>query len=96
MLKKAVIVSVISIFVVMALFGTKVLNIQHMEENGRDASSYHDISAWIYLICGILLMAVAWWTYHVHIVAGIVPFGIGLGGLVYGIYILWAKGVIAL
>ena len=77
----------------MALFGTKILNIKNMEEEGRDASSYHDISAYVYVIVGILLSLVAFWTYKIHIVAGIIPWGIGLSCLVYGLYILWAKGV---
>jgi len=77
----------------MALFGTKILNIQNMEASGRDASSYHDFSGWIYLICGILLCLVAYWTYKVHIVAGIIPIGFGISSLAYGLYILMAKGV---
>ena len=93
LIKKIAIVSMISVLVVILLFGTKILNIQNMEAQGRDASSYHDVSAWIYTVCGILLCLVAFWTYKVHIVAGIIPWGIGLGCLFYGLYILWAKGV---
>jgi len=96
LIRKAIVISIISIIVVLLLFGTKVLNIQNMEEMGRDASSYHDISAYIYTICGLLMILVAFWTYRVHIVAGIIPFGLGAGCLFYGLYILWAKGVIAL
>ena len=92
MIKKVVLISMISIFVVIALFGTKILNIQNMEAEGRDASSYHDLSAIIYLVCGLLLCVVAFWTYKIHIVAGIIPWGLGLGALIYGLYICYAKG----
>jgi len=94
MIKKVIIISMISIIVVLALLGTKILNIQNMEQQGRDASSYSDISAYVYVISGILMCLVAFWTYKIHIVAGILPWGLGISVLVYGLYILWAKGLI--
>ena len=96
MIKKVVIISCLSIICILGLFGTKILNIQNMEAQGRDASSYHDISAYIYTVVGILLCIIAFWTYKIHIVAGIIPWGIGLGSLAYGLYILYAKGAIVL
>jgi len=94
MIRKAIVISMISILVVIALAGTKLLNISNMEAEGRDASSYHDLSAVIYVVCGLLLCLIAFWTYKIHIVAGIIPWGIGLGCLGYGLYICYAKGFI--
>ena len=92
MIKKVVIISMISIIVIITLACTKVLNITNMEEEGRDASSYHDVSAIIYVVSGLLLCIVAFWTYRIHIVAGIIPWGLGLSCLGYGLYLCWAKG----
>lgn len=92
MIKKAIVISAISIFVVIALTATKILNIQQIEATGGDASSYHDFSAIIYVVCGVLLCLVAVWTYKVHIVAGIIPLGFGITSLGYGLYICSVKG----
>jgi len=94
MLKKAIIISSFSVLVVLLLFGTKIINIQHMEATDNDADSYSDISAYIYVFCGLVLMGIAFWTYKLHIVAGIIPIGLGFGALFYGLYILYAKGIL--
>jgi len=96
MLKKAIIISILSLIVVLSLFATKVINIQHMEAEDNNADSYSDISAYIYVICGVILIGIAFWTYRIHIVAGIIPFGFGFGTLMYGLYICYAKGIIVL
>ena len=95
-LKKAIIISILSVLVVLLLFATKVINIQHMEATDDNADSYSDISAYIYVFCGLILIGIAIWTYKIHIVAGIIPIGIGFGSLVYGIYILYAKGILCI
>jgi hypothetical protein len=95
MLKKVVIISMLSLFVVVALTSTKVLNVINIEESGRDASSFHDMSAIIYTISGLFLCVIAFWTYRIHIVAGIIPWGLGLTLFVYGLYLCWVKGIIA-
>jgi len=94
MIKKLVFISIISLIAVMLLFGTKVINIEHMEATDDDASSYSDISAYIYVVAGVMICFVAFWTYKIHIVAGIIPFGMGFGAVFYGLYILYAKGIL--
>lgn len=93
-LKTAIIISIFSILVVILLFATKVINIQHMEATGNNADSYSDISAYIYVFCGIMLTITGIFTYRIHKVAGILPIGLGISLLGYGIYILSAKGII--
>lgn len=95
MIKKIVFISMVSLLVVVALTSTKVLNVINIEESGRDASSFHDISAIIYTISGFLLCLVAFWTYRIHIVAGIIPWGLGITLFAYGLYLCWVKGIIA-
>jgi hypothetical protein len=92
-MKQKALLAAISLIIVLALFGTKVLNIQNMEENGRDASSYSDASAIIYILAGIGMIFVAWKTYHFHLIVGIIPFGLGISLLFYGLYVCWAKGM---
>ena len=97
MFKKVAVIGLITVLVILLLFGTKILNIQNMEQQGRDASSYHDISGYVYVLCGVLLCIVAFWTYHLHFtLGGILPWGIGVSSLIYGLYILNAKGVFGL
>ena len=97
MFKKIAVISCISILVILLLFGTKILNIQNMEAQGRNADSYHDLSGYIYVFCGIMLCLIAFWAYRFHFaLGGILPWGIGISSLIYGLYILNAKGVIGL
>jgi len=94
--KIALVLSVISLICVVALTGTKFLNIGQMEISDDNASSYHDLSPVIYAMVGILMMFSGYLTWRVssHISAFILPFGLGITCLGYGLYILYAKGVI--
>ena len=94
-MKKAIIISILSIIALILLFSTKVVNIQHMESQDDPASSYSEYSAIIYVLAGLMLIFIAFWTFKIHIVAGIIPFGIGFSALVYGVYICYAKGMLA-
>ncbi len=77
---------------VVLLFITKLLNAPHiLATNG---ASYDPISAVLYVVAGCILVFVAWKTYHYHVVVGIVPFGLGVGALAYGILVLYAKGML--
>jgi len=86
----------LSVLVVVLLMFTKVLNMYQILENDQDAGSYHELAAWTYVLCGVILVFVAFHTYHWHILAGIIPFGLGMSTVVYGLFILWCKGVISL
>ena len=96
MIKKIIFISMISLIIVACLTATKVLNVMNIEESGRDASSYHDMSAIIYTVCGLLMCIVAFWTYRINIVAGIIPWGLGITLLGYGLYLCWVKGFITI
>ena len=89
MIRKAALIGFLSIAVVLALMGTKVLNAPHVIET--DATSYSDASAIIYVLCGIALIFIAFWTYKFHFIAGIIPFGIGFSCLFYGILVCFVK-----
>jgi len=88
------ILTVLGILAVIALATTHILNIQNMEEKGRDASSYHDISPYLYVFAGLVSIASTYYTYKFHFLAGILSYGIGMMMLIYGFYLLIAKGVI--
>lgn len=81
----------LTILILIGFGVTKVLNIQQIEENERDLDSYHAGSIIIYILCGIGLIVVAFFTYHFHIVAGLLPFGLGISTLGYGIYLALIK-----
>jgi len=88
-LRKAVIISILSVIVVMLSVGTKVVNAPTVKET--QAISYDDMVIWGYMIMGLLMVIIAFWTYKLHIVAGIIPFGLGVSALGYGIYVAYCK-----
>jgi len=90
-MKKAIItalIAIIGIIVVLSLTTTKVMNVQNIEENDRNIDSFHEYSPAIYTIAGILMVISAFFTYRFHIIAGIIPFGLGLTLAGYGAYLL--------
>lgn len=93
MIKKIAFISIISLIVIIALTSTKFLNIINIQEQGGDASSYHDISAILYVLSGFLLCIIAFWTHKINIVAGIIPWGLGITLLGYGLYLCYVKGM---
>jgi len=92
MIRKAILISVLSIIVVALSFGTKVVNAPTVAET--DAASYDEYVIIGYIIMGLLMLFISIWTYKLHIVAGIIPFGLGFAALSYGIYIAMCKGMI--
>jgi len=92
MIRKAILISVLSIIVVALSFGTKVVNAPTVAET--DAASYDEYVIIGYIIMGLLMLFISIWTYKLHIVAGIIPFVLGFAALSYGIYIAMCKGMI--
>jgi len=92
MIRKAILISVLSIIVVALSFGAKVVNAPTVAET--DAASYDEYVIIGYIIMGLLMLFISIWTYKLHIVAGIIPFGLGFAALSYGIYIAMCKGMI--
>lgn len=88
------IIAILSLIVVLGLAGTKILNVQSIEEHGRNADSYHDLSAVSYVVLGLLMLIIAFFAFRLHVVAGILPIGLGIGLLLYGLYICWVKFLI--
>jgi len=96
MIKKVILISIISMIAILGLLSLKIVNIQHMEATDNNAESYSDISGYGYIIFGLMVFLVAIWTYKIHIVAGAIPIFLGLSAIGYGIYILNAKGIISI
>jgi len=93
MIKKAILISMISIIAVLLLFAGRFVTIGHVELNDRDADSFSTIALWMGVISGLLMIMVAFWTYRIHIVAGIIPFGVGFSALAYCLYLLWCQSL---
>jgi len=94
-IKIGLLISVIGLGCVVGLTFTKYLNVQQIENTG-DADSYHDLSALIYVAIGILMVISGLLTYKLthHIGAIIIPVGLGITLLMYGLYICSVKGMI--
>lgn len=82
----------LSILVVALSVGTKVVNAPTVAET--DAASYNETVIVGYIVMGIAMIIVAFWTYRIHIVAGMIPWGLGLSVLGYGLYLAVCKGMI--
>ena len=93
-MKKTIIISALSILAVLLMFGGKFVTIDYVESNDRDADSFSEVSLWMGVFAGILMMLVAFWTFRVHIVAGIIPFGVGASVLMICGYLLWCKSLV--
>jgi hypothetical protein len=89
--KKVILISMISLIIVALSVGTKVINAPTVAET--DAASYDEMVITGYIIMGVLMILVAFWTYRIHIVAGIIPWGLGLSALGYGLYLAYCKGM---
>jgi hypothetical protein len=91
-MKKVILISMLSILVVALSVGTKVINAPTVAET--DAASYNEMVIIGYIVMGAAMILVAFWTYRVHIVAGLIPWGLGLSVLGYGLYLAMCKGMI--
>lgn len=92
-MKMAIIISVLSIIAILLMFGGKIVTIGYVESNDRDADSFSTVSLWMGVIAGLIMIFVAFWTYRIHIVAGIIPFGVGFSVLMICVYLLWCKTI---
>jgi len=88
-MRKVIIIGFLSLFAMALLGFTKVLNAPHILET--EGVSYSDISAIIYVVAGLLLIFIAFFTYKFHFVAGIIPFLLGISCLLYGLFICFVK-----
>lgn len=85
------IIGFLSIIAVILLACTYILNIQNIENKGRNVDSYHDISPWIYIFFGIIALLAAYPVFRIHPMATIIPVGLGALSLVYGFYLASIK-----
>ncbi len=92
-MKMKIIISILSIIAILLVFGGKFVTIGHVESNERDADSFSEISLWMGIIAGLIMIFVAFWTFRIHIVAGIIPFGVGFSILMICGYLLWCKSL---
>lgn len=92
-MRMKILISAISVLAVILLFAGRFITIGHVESNDRDVDSFSELSLWLGVIGGVLMLFVAFWTYRIHIVAGIIPFGVGVSVLIYCVYLLWCKSI---
>ena len=83
----------LSIIAVLLLCAGRFITVGHVEFNNRDADSYSPIALWMGLISGFIMLLVAFWTYRIHIIAGIIPFGVGITAIGYCVYLLWCQSL---
>lgn len=88
-MKKLFIIGFLSLFAMALLGFTKVLNAPHIMET--EGASYSDVSAVIYVVAGLMLIFIAFFTYKLHFIAGIIPFLLGVSCLLYGLFICFVK-----
>lgn len=89
----AIIISALSIIAILLMFGGKIVTIGYVESNERDADSFSEVSLWMGVFGGVIMIFVAFWTFRIHIVAGIIPFGVGASVLMICFYLLWCKSL---
>jgi len=83
----------LSIIAILLLFGGKFVTIGYVETNDRDADSFSETSLWMAFFAGVIMIFVAFWTFRIHIVAGIIPFGVGFSIIMICSYLLWCKSL---
>jgi len=93
-MKMAIIISALSILALILMFFGRVVTVTHVESNDRDVDSFSTVALWAGVASGFLMIFVAFWTYKLHIVAGIIPFGVGAGLILYCGYLLWCKSLV--
>jgi drug/metabolite transporter (DMT)-like permease len=88
--------AVLSLFAILLLMCTYGANVYNMVESGNDGDSYADISAFIYVIAGTFLVFVAYRTvrFNFRNPLAIIPYGIGLSCLTFGLFLLYIKGIV--
>lgn len=91
MKKTLTIAGIIGIIAIILFFAIKISSITYIEDHDRDVDSFGDIPIALTIFSGILLIITAFLTYHLHILLGIIPFGIGISTLLMGIYLAWCK-----
>ena len=89
-----ILISALSIIAVILLFAGKFVTIGHVESNERDVDSFSTWSIAMGLVAGLIMIFVAFWTFKIHIVAGIIPFGVGFSLAGYCAYLLWCKSLV--
>ena len=71
-MKMKIIISALSIIAILLIFGGRFITIGYVESNERDADSFSEISLWMGVVAGLIMIVVAFWTFRIHIVAGII------------------------
>ena len=88
--------ALISLIAIVLLLFTKGANMYNMMESEDNGDSYADISVYIYIIAGLFLVFVAYRTVKFNFAntLAIIPYGIGLSCIGYGLFLLYIKGLI--
>ena len=94
MIMMSIIISALSILAILLMFSGKFISFNYIESNDRNVESFSPIAMWTGLSAGIILVFIAIWTFRIHIVAGIIPFGVGAGLLIYCAYLFWCRSLV--
>ncbi|MEF8880030.1 MAG: hypothetical protein V5A64_06545 [Candidatus Thermoplasmatota archaeon] len=79
------------IFATVLLGLTYLFNVEQIETNNRDTSSYHFVSPIIYMFFGTVSLLSTWVTHRVHIGLGMFTLILGILTLSYGAYLFSIK-----
>jgi len=88
-----VIIAALSILAIVLLSCGKLATFNYVESNDRDVHSFSTVAMLTGIAAGVIMVFVAFWTFKIHIVAGIIPFGVGASLVVYCAYLLWCKSL---
>jgi hypothetical protein len=87
----------LSLIIILVLIFMRGVNIYHMVETNNTGDSFADIAAYVYVFAGAGLLFISWKTVGFKIFGNplaIIPYGIGLSCLVFGLFLLYVKGFI--
>jgi len=93
-MKMKVIIAALSILAIVLLTCGKIATFNYVESNDRDVHSFSTVAMLTGITAGVIMVFVAFWTFRIHIVAGIIPFGVGASLVVYCAYLLWCKSLV--
>lgn len=70
---------------------TYMFNVQTIETNNRDTSSYHFVSPIVYMFFGTISLLSTWVSHRIHIGFGLFTLILGILSLSYGAYLFSIK-----
>jgi hypothetical protein len=87
-IKILAVLSIVAVFCIILGFSLNVVNI---EDKNRNVEAYHDYTPYLGLFTSLILLLSGLVAMKIHFVVGVIPFGLGLAGFLYHLYILIIK-----